>query len=161
MPDFISNTIQVHVATFDNIMKEYKFLLLQRSFNEEIYPSIWQVITGTIEPPETALQCAIREINEEISLEPLAFWTLPYITTYFSPKSDLIHASPVFAVLVDFREYVKISKEHQAYEWLSFDCCINRLVLPSHREGTRIFNEFILQCDDKSLFQINLEDING
>lgn len=142
MPGFISNTIQAHIASYFG--SEIKFLLLKRAVNLRLYPNIWQVVTGTIESGETALQCAEREIFEETGLTALEMWTIPYITHFFDLNKDIIHASPVFGILVDKDSPVILSDEHQDYEWLNLEDAKSKMILPTHIEGMRIFNEFIL-----------------
>lgn len=154
MPEFVSNFIQVHMAAYDDEIQDYKFLVLQRASGLKVYPNIWQVITGTIEKGETALQTALREISEEIELIPNKIWTLPYLTTFFNAKKDTINASPVFAVLVDYVKTINISDEHQNYKWLNFQDCIDCLELPSHKQGTKIFLDYILNNKDNSKFEL-------
>jgi dihydroneopterin triphosphate diphosphatase len=153
MPEFASNTIQLHVAAFDKDSEEYRYLLLQRSASKMPYPNIWQVITGTIEEDEKAIDTALRELNEEAGLTPSKIWTLPYITSFFNPHIDQIHMSPVFGVLVDSNHVIRISHEHQKYQWLSYSDCINRLVLPSHRDGTKIFRDYALNEKLSNLYE--------
>lgn len=154
MPNFVSNFVQVHIAAFDEEIKDYKFLILKRSAQIKVYPNLWQVITGTIENSETSLQTAIREINEETGLNIKKIWTLPYLTTFFNAKKDTINASPVFGILVDFVKKVKLSDEHSEYLWLSYSNILQKLELPSHIEATKIFYEFILTNKDNSKFEI-------
>jgi dATP pyrophosphohydrolase len=144
MPGFVSNTVQVHVAAYLPETEEIRYLLLKRSKDKIPYPNIWQVITGTIEDDETAIECAMREFLEETGLTALKIWTLPYITSFFNPTKDHIHMSPCFGVLANMNQVVKLSPEHQEYQWLSYDECIERLVLPSHREATKIFRDYAL-----------------
>jgi len=70
MPKIISNTVQAHIACFPKGSDRPLFLLLKRAENETIYPNVWQAVTGWIEPGETALETALRELNEETGLVP-------------------------------------------------------------------------------------------
>lgn len=156
MPGFISNTIQVHLARYNSGNKDFEFLLLKRSLENVLYPGIWQTITGTIEPGETALQTALREVEEETGIEPVDIWTLPLIANFFDPVKDLINASPVFGVLADEMSRVKISAEHSEYKWLDMGECVGLLPLPSHREGTKVFYEYVLNREDRSMFKVKI-----
>ena len=151
MPQFISNTIQLHIAA--KAGEIWKFLVLQRAGNVPIYPGLWQVITGTMEQSETASKTAFREIIEETGLTVTEFFTLPYVAVFYDTPKDLIHASPVFGAVVDLKEQVKLSNEHQNYLWLDYDECINKLELPSHKEGTKIFKDYILNNIDRNQFK--------
>jgi dATP pyrophosphohydrolase len=154
MIKFVSDTVQVHITAYFEEFQVYKFLLLKRSENEILYPGIWQVITGTTEGEETALETAIRETKEEIGLNPDRVWTIPYITNFFTPKTNSIHSSPVFGMLVNPDDEIILSEEHDKYEWLHLDLALEKLVLPSHREATKIFHEYILSTKYQHLFEI-------
>ncbi|MFC2130713.1 NUDIX pyrophosphatase [Bacteroidota bacterium] len=145
MPEFISNSIQVHIAA--KVKDGYKYLVLKRASDLSVYPDLWQVITGTIEGNDTALQTAFREIDEETGLKPIKLWTVPYVAVFFDVRGDQIHSSPVFGALVNQAKEVKLSEEHKDYKWCDYDECIKILELPSHKEGTKIFCEYILMND--------------
>ena len=59
MLTIISNMIEAHI--FRMKKGKIEFLLLKRSENE-IYPGLWQMVSGTIHKGETASQTALREI---------------------------------------------------------------------------------------------------
>ncbi len=153
MPGFISNTIQLHVVAYNTFLNDYEFLVLRRS-EASPYPLIWQVITGKIENGETALQAALRELNEETSLKPKRLWTIPYIATFFDASCDMICCSPVFGVLVEDKLQLKLSSEHIDFRWLNSEVSTKYCILPSHRQGTNIFWEYILSQKDKSVYEI-------
>ncbi|NLO20188.1 MAG: NUDIX domain-containing protein [Ignavibacteria bacterium] len=144
MPKFVSYTIQAHIVSFPENSNEALFLALQRAADSKIYPNLWQVVTGNIEGGETAIETAIREIKEETSLKVKNIWTVPYVANFFNPYKNEIHCSPVFGFEVEYSEIVKISKEHQSYKWLAFKAILDILQFPSHIEGTKIFNNFVL-----------------
>ena len=144
MPKIISNTVQAHIACFPKGCDRPLFLLLKRAENETIYPNVWQAVTGWIEPGETALETALRELKEETGLVPKKSWTVPYITSFFDVKKDEIHLSPVFGFLVDEDAEIKLSEEHCAFEWLTYEDCCDKLIIPTHVEGTKVFCDFIL-----------------
>lgn len=138
-----ANTVQVHVAAYDE-NKQLKFLLLKRSSKEKLYPSVWQVITGTIENGEKAVETALRELKEETGCCPVKLWTVPYVASFFNPYKDCINHAPVFAALVSSTDKIKISDEHDEYKWTDFKGCLDALIIPSHVEGTIVFKKYIL-----------------
>ncbi|MFA7627563.1 MAG: NUDIX domain-containing protein, partial [Candidatus Kapaibacterium sp.] len=107
---------------------------------------------------ETAVAAALRETYEEIGGNPLRMWSLPYVTQFFSPADNTIHSSPVFGMLIDSNIPIKLSKEHEKYEWLHLELALAKLPLPSHREAAGIFYEYILSADNTHLFELNLND---
>ena len=160
MPGFKSDTVQVHIA-MRNKNDSYQYLVLKRSDEIKIYPSVWQVVTGTIESGETALQCAYREAVEETGITPVKMWTVPYITEYFDTKSDMVCFSAVFGIEVNSNDIV-LSEEHSEYAWLDFDACINRLLLPTNKQGTKVFKEIILENQENAEnFTVDLSGVVG
>ena len=143
--------IQVHIARRSKNSDDMEYLVLKRSSIEQAFPNVWQVVTGGIEPLETAVEAARREMFEETGLSPITMWSLPYVASYYSPKKDEIQYAPVFGALVDAKD-VLISEEHEEFVWLRFEDTLSRLVFPSHIEGTKFFHESILFGKDKIHF---------
>lgn len=137
--------IQLHIARWRDGATE--FLVLHRSAEEPIYPNVWQVVTGGIEPGETAVEATLREMVEETRLQPSIVWAVPYIASFFSVKRDQVLNVPVFAALVDEGSNVMLSAEHQDHEWLRLEEAIERLVFPTHKEGTLVVSEYILNAE--------------
>lgn len=153
MSSIISNTIQVHIAFLDK-NKEPKYLVLQRTKSSKLYPNVWQVVTGKMKKGETAITAAIREVIEEISIKPKKFWSIPYVTSFYDPKRDVINISPVFGALISKNQKVKLSKEHQAFEWLSYTECYKKLLMRTHKDGAKFFHEYIVNGKMKELFEM-------
>lgn len=144
--------IQIHVARRRNESIEY--LVMKRSDDEEIYPGIWQVVTGMIEPDESAQEAALRELHEESGLRPLEFYCLPYITSFFSIRRNQLQHVPVFAAIVDENAVVMLSDEHSEFKWVSFDEAIKLLPFPSHKDGTKVMREYVVENHQADLFKI-------
>ncbi len=142
--------IQLHVIR--EASGVYEHLLLHRAADEPVYPNVWQVITGGVEEGETFVQGALRELTEETGLVARRCWVVPYTASFFSLKRDKILAVPVFLVLVDTSAEVILSNEHQAYDWVSYESAIGRLVFPSHKEGCQYVHKYILSEMDTMPF---------
>ncbi len=156
MAGFISNTIQAHIARYNKPAGEYEYLLLRRAPNNPLYPGIWQVVTGTAENDETSLDTAQREIAEETGIKPDILWVLPYIAHFFDSKNDLINSSPVFGAIFDCCTEIRLSAEHSDFEWVKYERCMELLPLPSHKDGTTIFRDYVLNKGDKSMFRVEI-----
>lgn len=151
MAEFISNSIQVHIAK--KIGDKYKFLVLKRADNEIIYPGIWQVVTGTCEQDERAIKTAVRETFEETGIKPIKFWTIPYVASFFDTRRDKVSFVPVFGALAAEDCEVMLSSEHSDYAWLDFQETINKVILPSHKDGTKFFLEYCLDNENSHFFE--------
>lgn len=153
MPNIISNSIQAHVAFFDNEKKTYKYLILKRSENEKIFPNAWQAITGWIENGETAIKAALREIKEETNLRAIKMWYLPYIAQFYAPSIDSVCFSPVFGAIVENSDF-EISSEHSDSMWLEYEEMADKLVFPSQLEGFAAFDKIIKSGDNTFLLDL-------
>ena len=111
-----SDMIEVHL--FKIVDGDLKYLILKRSENE-IFPGLWQMVTGKIECGEKAYETAIREIKEETGLLPKKLWVVPNINSFYSQADDCISLLPVFAAQLSSSCSVKISEEHCEYKWVS------------------------------------------
>jgi dATP pyrophosphohydrolase len=116
--NIVSNMIEAHI--FRETENGLQFLLLKRA-EKEIYPGLWQMITGKVEEGETAYQAAIREIKEETGLKPERFWVVPNVNTYYSHEMNEISILPVFAALIKGNVDVIICDEHSDSGWYSAD----------------------------------------
>lgn len=143
MIKFVSNTIQAHIAKYFKEIDDWKILLLKRADNLKVYPGIWQVITGTMEEEEKAIDTARREIFEETAIKAENLITIPYVTSFFNAKKNSINFSPVFGMITD-REDVILSEEHSDFGWFTLQECKEMLVLPSHNEANQIFYDYVL-----------------
>lgn len=108
----------VEVHLFKIVDGDLKYLILKRSENE-IFPGLWQMVTGKIECGEKAYETAIREIKEETGLIPKKLWVVPNINSFYSQAEDCISLLPVFAAQLSSSCSVKISEEHCEYKWVS------------------------------------------
>jgi 8-oxo-dGTP pyrophosphatase MutT (NUDIX family) len=148
----VSAMVQVHVARANG--KSVEFLLLKRSVSQHFYPGIWQVITGKKKAGETFVQCALREIMEETGCVPADMWALPFVATFFLQETDSVHHSPVFGAIIPFKTEIFLSAEHAEYGWFSAEESLQKLVMPSHREGTEVFLKEVLLKENRELFKI-------
>jgi dATP pyrophosphohydrolase len=151
--------IQVHVArkaqAQQTTQHEYwEHLLLRRAPDEPVYPRLWQVVTGTIDDGETAVQTAFRELQEETGLHVEELWVLPYVGSFFDVGSNAFAMIPCFAAVVDAADaHVHLSTEHSDYLWLALEQATAQLVMPSHIEGTRVFQTYVLGQIDTAPFR--------
>ncbi len=110
----ISNLVEVHL--FREKDGSIEFLLLKRS-EKEIYPGLWQMVSGNVEEGEMSYQAALREIKEETGLDPEKFWIVPNVNQFYSPENDSINLLPVFAALIKGEQTVRICEEHCDWGW--------------------------------------------
>jgi dATP pyrophosphohydrolase len=152
--NFISNTVQVHIFSYNPEIQDYKHLLLKRADDDKIYPNLWQVITGGVDSNESPLDCAIRETLEETHLQAINKWVIPKVGAFFDYKENSMNFIPIFAFEVNFNDKVVLSNEHCEFKWLDFNIALDYLKIPSHIEGLIALSKFILYTNNKNTYAI-------
>jgi dihydroneopterin triphosphate diphosphatase len=138
----ISNMIEAHI--FCKRRKGIEFLLLKRA-EKEIYPGLWQMVTGKIRSGEKAYKAALREIKEETGLKPKRFWVTPNVNSFYSHEKNYISLLPVFAAEVDPGSEIKICKEHCEFVWYKPEKAKKLLAWPGQRKSVEIITEYFLK----------------
>lgn len=128
---------------FRRAARGVEFLVLRRSTGQ-VLADTWQAVHGKIEPGETAVQAALRELREETGLAPAAFWQIDALNAFYVARTDEVHLCPCFAVEVAPDARVALSAEHTAFEWLGVQAAMERLMWPGQRRAVREVVEFIV-----------------
>ncbi len=131
--------IEAHIFRVRN--NKLEFLLLKRS-DKEIYPGLWQMVSGSIHEGETAYQTALREIFEETNLQPKKMWVVPNVNSFYSPEKNHISFLPVFAAQVRSNAKVKISDEHTEFKWLTKQNAKKVLAWSGQRKSVDIISDY-------------------
>jgi dihydroneopterin triphosphate diphosphatase len=133
----------VEVCIFRWSGGETQYLLLQRADDKELYPGIWQIVTGSVKENERAERAALRELEEETGLKLKRFWTVPILDSYFDIQNDAVQMVPIFAAEIDAMLNVHLSHEHQRFEWLAYDEARERIAWPGQRKAIKIVHDYI------------------
>lgn len=123
----------IECIVFKNHTFDPKFLTLKRNDDAKVHPGIWQIVTAKIDEGEKAYETARREVFEETGLKPCELYVAPSINHFYNYMDDSINLIPVFIAEVDSDD-VKISYEHSAFEWLSFDDAYGRIHWENQRK---------------------------
>ncbi len=118
-----------------------EFLLLKRAANE-VYPLLWQPVTGRMNEGETAYEAALREIAEETMLIPEEFWVVPTVNSFYNPQKDTVSLIPVFAGRVGQDREITISEEHEEFGWFTYEEAIPLLAWPGQRKSAEIIEQY-------------------
>ena len=121
-----------------------EYLLLRRAAGEPVYPGLWQFVTGRVERGETARAAALREIREETGATPERFWVVPAVSAFYDASADQVRSVALFAAELESEGTVRLSPEHDAYEWLPGEEARRKLVWPGQRSCLEIVEQYIL-----------------
>ena len=98
-------------------------------------PGSWETVHGHIEPGETPVAAAVRELREETGLVPERFYNASRVESFYVPRLDQIALIPVFAALASAGAAVRLSAEHDALDWLSVSAAAARFAWPRERRA--------------------------
>jgi dATP pyrophosphohydrolase len=88
------------------------------------------VVHGHIEPGETAVEAARREMREETGLEPVRLFNLSRVELFYLHRTDRVALVPAFAAFVSGSAEPVLGPEHDAAEWLSMAEARERVAWP-------------------------------
>jgi dihydroneopterin triphosphate diphosphatase len=85
--------------------------------------STWQPVMGHVEEGESATECALREVAEEVGLSEgaagfVGMWALEQVHPYYIAELDSIIMSPRFAVEVTGTWRPTLNGEHGSERWI-------------------------------------------
>lgn len=155
MPTIRTDIIDVYVARAapeQATGSASAFELLQLLRASEPMAATWHPIMGHIEPGETAVACAWREMEEEIGLlrddtRLIGMWALGGVHPFFLAKSDEIVLSPRFAALVTGEFVPRLNEEHSEFRWVR---SAEDFMWPGQREAVREA-EGVLSAPDSAM----------
>ncbi len=142
MPNIVCNIIETCIFSFDN--KQPLYLMLRRSKDEPAYPDAWQIVTGSIEKGETAVQGALRELMEETGYRPLKFWIVPQVNTFYAVRNDTLNHTVIFAAQVPPRTDPVLSDEHYQFCWYPIDQAKALCIWPGQMQVLQLVHDFIV-----------------
>lgn len=148
MTEVVSLIVEVCVFRMNGNRPAY--LLLRRSAGESVYPGLWQIVTGTVEPGEKALDAALREVREETGAAPERFWVVPFTHAFYDHRRDAVNIVPFFAAQCSPETRITLSEEHSQCEWLPFAAARARLVWPGQRGRLEVVEQYIVGGEEAS-----------
>ncbi|HEX8322462.1 MAG TPA: NUDIX domain-containing protein [Tepidisphaeraceae bacterium] len=119
-------------------------LLLGRRAEGQYMGGTWQLISGGIEPDETAWQAAVREVKEETGLAVRELYRLTQVEPFYRADVDAIGIAVMFCAIVDPAAQVSINPEHTHLEWVPIDAAAGRLMWPGDIKGLAEMRTHIL-----------------
>ncbi|MCK9212041.1 MAG: NUDIX domain-containing protein [Ignavibacteriaceae bacterium] len=138
------NAYMIEAHIYRKKKGKIEFLLLKRG-KEEIYPNLWQMVTGKIKKNEKAYETVLREVKEETNLSVEKLFVVPNVNSFYSFTDDSINFIPAFLCLVNEDDKVKISKEHCEFRWVSKEKAKKMLAWPGQKKSLNIIYSFLIQ----------------
>src|SRR4029078_4632415 len=131
MTQVIAGVVDVYVIR--PLPEGWKVLTVQRADNTRC-PGAWETIHGRLSPSEHPEDGAVREVREETGLDVARLYNVT-VQPFYLHMFGTVQLAVVFAAFVDEPADVKLSEEHQHYEWLSPHEASSRFIWPREREA--------------------------
>jgi len=131
----------------------FEYLILRRC-SKHLFGN-WQPVTGNIETHETAWQAALREIQEETQLQPSRFYVAEVVEVFYELYLNAVVTVPVFVAFVDdFQEVITEPKEHDAFEWVSYEKALTILNFAEHKRSMKTVHESFVEQQPNEMLRI-------
>ncbi len=81
----------------------------------------WGIVTGSVEPGETASEAARREAAEETGIELTALLSSGLTETFYFAPDNVVELMPIFVSLLPQEMPVTLDHGSDAFRWCSLD----------------------------------------
>ena len=132
----------VAVAVIAGKGAEARILLLRRFGSSA--EGAWSVVTGSIDPGETAPEAARREVAEETGITVGTLMSSGLTETFFFAPDGVMELMPIFVTFLP--ETVPITLDHgsDAHRWCSLEEALDIMAFAGQRRAvTDIWNDFV------------------
>ena len=106
----------------------------------------WQMVFGEIRSGEKTYEAALRQVQEQTGLIPDRLYNADAVKTLYMPQMDKVFLVPVFIAFIDQQNtQIRLSTEHDSYDWVAYDVCLDRLVFAEQKRVlAHIHTHFVL-----------------
>jgi len=149
MPEIPVRVFLASLVAVRKIETRHEVLLLRRT---QSLAGEWCQVAGSIEEGETAWQTALRELEEETGLQPIALYSADTCEQFYEADRDSITIAPVFVGFIDSAAKVTLNHEHSEYRWVGFDEAAEMVAFGGQRRVLRwIEDEFVKRSPSRHL----------
>lgn len=106
----------------------------------------WSLCRGSVEPGETHLQAAARELGEETGFSPpeVEFYSLGTLEQFYSHLFESICFSPAFAAIAPAQSEPRLNDEHSHHRWVPDSLIEHELLWPSELPLIHVLRRCVL-----------------
>ena len=127
-----------------------RYLVIRR--NTAYLKGTWQMVSGAVEAGESGWRAALREIEEETGLVPDRFYSADILEQFYRPDINCVVLVPVFVGFLEAEREVRLSWEHDAFEWIGVEEAERYLLFENQRSAIRnIERRFVREAPNELL----------
>jgi len=146
----------IDVFPFAYVEQTINFLLLRRA-HDNTYPGIWQGVAGKIKTGEAAWEAGQRELLEETGFDPINFYTLDHVSSYYLHRYDETIHVPAFMAEVPY-ESPTLSAEHNKFQWLPLEAAVETASWEPYRKALHSIPKLLASSPALALAKISLKN---
>lgn len=133
------------IILFRNTPRGREYLVIRSSREDKTKPEFWDFPKGVLEPGEKGIDAAHREAGEEVGIKGLKLCPNFKDTVHYFTRRD---GKPVPKYVAMFlaeskTEKVRLSWEHDKYEWLPYEGAYQRISLPQMKKVLKSAEEYL------------------
>ncbi len=116
-----------------------KYLLLQYEARH------WDFVKGNVEEGETEKETAVRELREETGIADAVFLDgfKEKISYFYKRQGATVYKEVVFFLMEAKTMNVKLSFEHVAFDWLTYEDALKKLTFKNARDVLQKARDFL------------------
>lgn len=104
----------------------------------------WDLAKGKLEPGETQMQAAARELKEETGLTAQIIPGFEESLSYmFKERGKMVKKTVTFFVGKTNEQAIRLSREHQGYLWVPFEKAYTKLTYNNAKELIQHVDNFL------------------
>jgi bis(5'-nucleosidyl)-tetraphosphatase len=104
----------------------------------------WDLAKGKLEPGETKMQAAARELQEETGLTAQIIPGFEESLSYmFKERGKMVKKTVTFFVGKTHEQAIRLSREHQGYLWVPFEKAYTKLTYNNAKELIQHVDDFL------------------
>ncbi len=148
MSDVVANKVACYLIRRSPTAELLLLLRTERSS----FASSWQPVYGSIEPHESAIAAALRELHEETGVRPIRLWYVPEPVSYFAPAKDQVVLCPCFVAEAAADAVIQLCHEHTDFRWLPIASIEQHLLWPAQRRVVQFIRDELLAAGPAEAF---------